>query len=410
MVKSIEKRIMLCLSALLVFNVLILSYFIANSFSQFLIVGMLIVDIVGVFLFTRYLLTPLRLLIAHVHLISNGNFTVKLGSKDESEFGQLAVLLDKVSENVRTLILRITMSAEYLKDSSQMLASSTNQVADVSSSIAGSVAHVASGTEEAKEAAVQTNKALIVLEEEVSGVRNYADSLSSLVQIANDQTNKGQETIKEAVSQMRTIGTSSDKVHKAVGKVATGAQKISEIVGLISGIAGQTNLLALNAAIEAARAGEQGRGFAVVAEEVRKLAEQSQVAATQIISLISVNGADIMEAVNAVQEANDNITAGVVNVRVAGEQFQSIAKVAQQLGNYVEEISEKVEVVASSTHEIAAASAQVNQVIENTASQAQSVSAATQEQLASIQEVAASSEELEQLAQELQEMMGQYSI
>ncbi len=55
------------------------------------------------------------------------------------------------------------------------------------------------------------------------------------------------------------------------------SEQIGAIVETITGIAGQTNLLALNAAIEAARAGEQGRGFAVVAEEVRKLAEESQL-------------------------------------------------------------------------------------------------------------------------------------
>jgi len=410
MLKSIQTRIILFFSTVLILSVLFLRYFISSAYSQFVIIGILIIDIIVSFVFARHIMAPLKQLIEHVNRISGGDFTVKLQSKDESEIGQLAVALNKMTENLHTLIMRVTMSAEYLKDSSQLLASSTNQVADVSSTIAGSVVQVASGTEQAKEASVQTNEALAVLEEEVKGVKDYADALANLARTANEQTDKGQETIKEAISQMQTIGTSSNKVDQAVGKVATGAQKISEIVGLISGIAGQTNLLALNAAIEAARAGEQGRGFAVVAEEVRKLAEQSQVAATQIIALINANGADITEAVNAVQEANHNITSGVVNVRVAGEQFQSIAKVAHQVGNYVEKVSLKAEAAASNTHQIAKASEQINQIVENTASQAQNVSAATQEQLASIQEVASSSQELEQLAQDLQEMVGQIRV
>lgn len=410
MLKSMQTRVVLFCSTLLVLSVLIVSYFMTSAASLFVIIGILILDIIASFIFARCMITPLKECIDQMQRISHGDFAVKFQVKDEGEIGQIAVALDKMTENVRGLILRITMSAEYLKDSSQSLASSTNQVADVSSGIAGAVVQVASGTEQAKEAAVQTNKALVVLKDEVNGVQNYADELANLAKTANSQTHQGQETIKEAISQMQKIGTSADKVDKAVEKVATGAQKISEIVGLISGIAGQTNLLALNAAIEAARAGEQGRGFAVVAEEVRKLAEQSQVAATQIIGLISANGADIIEAVNAVQEANHSITAGVVNVRVAGEQFHSIAKVAHQVGDYVAKISLKTAGVASHTQEIAKASEQINQVVKNTAVQAQSVSAATQEQLASIQEVASSSQELEQLAQELQEMMNQYSI
>jgi methyl-accepting chemotaxis protein len=410
MLKSIQTRIVLFCSTLLVFSVLILSYFTTSTFGPFVIIGILIIDVIASFIFARRMMVPLRQCIEHVNGIADGDFTVKLHLKDEGEIGQLAMMLNKMTDNLHTLILRVTMSAEYLKDSSQLLATSTNQVAEVSSTIAESVVQVSSGTEQAKEAAVQTNDALMVLEEDVKGVQNYADALANLAHTANGQTDKGQETIKEAVSQMQRIGTSSDKVDKAVNKVAAGAQKISEIVGLISGIAGQTNLLALNAAIEAARAGEQGRGFAVVAEEVRKLAEQSQVAATQIIGLISANGADIMEAVTAVQEANQNITAGVVNVRVAGEQFQSIAQVARQMGDYVEKVSLKTETVVTSTHQISKASEQINQVVENTASQAQNVSAATQEQLASIEEVASSSQELEQLAQDLQAMIGQIRI
>lgn len=410
MLKNIQMRIVLFFSVLLVFSVLISSYFSTSTGSSLVIIGILVVDIIASFIFSRQIMSPLQQVIKHVDKISAGDFKIRLESKETGEFGKVASALDQMSENIRLLILRVTMSAEYLKDSSQVLAESTNQVADVSSNIAGAVTQVASGTEEAKESAVHTTEALLVLEEEVKGVKNYADALAGLAQSANEQTDKGQETIREAISQMQKIGTSSDKVDQAVNKVATGAQKISEIVGLISGIAGQTNLLALNAAIEAARAGEQGRGFAVVAEEVRKLAEQSQVAATQIIGLINVNGMDISEAVSAVQEANLNITAGVVNVRVAGEQFQSIAQVAHEVGDYVEKVLAKADAVASSTQEIAKASEQINQVVENTASQAQNVSAATQEQLASIQEVASSSQELEQLAQDLQEMMAQFSI
>jgi methyl-accepting chemotaxis protein len=410
MLKSIQTRIVLFCSTLLVFSVLILRYFTTNAFSYFIIIGILIIGIIASFAFAGRMMAPLKQCIEHVNGIADGDFTVKLHSRDKGEIGQLAMMLNKMTENLHTLILRVTMSAEYLKDSSQLLASSSNQVAEVSSTIAESLVQVSCGTEQAKEAAVQTNEALTVLEEDAKAVQNYAGVLANLAHTANEQTDKGQDTIKEAIRQMQRIGTSSDKVDKAVSKVATGAQKISEIVGLISGIAGQTNLLALNAAIEAARAGEQGRGFAVVAEEVRKLAEQSQVAATQIIGLISANAADIMEAVNAVQEANQNITAGVVNVRVAGDQFQTIAQVARQMGDYVEKVSFKAETVASSTHQIAKASEQINQVVENTASQAQSVSAATQEQLASIQEVVSSSQELDQLAQDLQAMIGKIRI
>lgn len=374
------------------------------------IIGTLIISILASLFFARHMVKPLQQLIAYANSVAKGDLTVISNSKDQGEIGQLAVAFDKMVESLRGVIQQVNRSVDYLGDASEQLTTSVNQVAHASSSVAANVSQVASGTEEANQATTQTSNALTMLEEKVKIVQSNTEALATLAQTANEQTNKGQETIRQAVNQMQTIGASSDQVDKAVSKVAIGAQKISEIVGLISGIAGQTNLLALNAAIEAARAGEQGRGFAVVAEEVRKLAEQSQVAATQIIGMISENEVDINQAVTAVQEANRNITSGVVNVRAAGEQFQSIAQVAHKVGDYVKKVSGDAEAVASSTREIANASEQINRVIHNTAGQAQNVSAATEEQTASLQEIAASSQSLDKLAHELHNIIGQFRL
>src|SRR5205814_2686631 len=92
---------------------------------------------------------------------------------------------------------------------------------------------------------------------------------------------RGGEVVREVVSKMDDITTSS--------------RRIADIIGVIDGIAFQTNILALNAAVEAARAGEQGRGFAVVATEVRSLAQRSATAAREIKELIRTSVARIEE-------------------------------------------------------------------------------------------------------------------
>jgi methyl-accepting chemotaxis protein len=106
-------------------------------------------------------------------------------------------------------------------------------------------------------------------------VKQNADNARQANALANNATDMA-DTGNDSVQAM--VGT--------IGQISNSSRKISEITGVIEGIAFQTNILALNAAVEAARAGEQGRGFAVVASEVRSLAQRSAAAAEEITGFV----------------------------------------------------------------------------------------------------------------------------
>ncbi len=169
-------------------------------------------------------------------------------------------------------------------------------------------------------------------------------------------------------------------------------------------------MLALNAAIEAARAGEQGKGFAVVAEEVRKLAEQSQMAAAEITEIVRVIQTDTAVAVGAMQQGTDDAALGTEVITATGEHFHQIADLVEELDLQIHEISAASGKISSSSNEVANSVDSVKKIADETAVDTQTISAAAQEQTATMQEIASASTSLSQMAEKLSSVVGAFKI
>ncbi len=209
------------------------------------------------------------------------------------------------------------------------------------------------------------------MEELTATVKHNADNSRAAAQLALGATEvatRGGAVVEEVVVTMQSITDSS--------------RRISDIIGVIDGIAFQTNILALNAAVEAARAGEQGRGFAVVASEVRSLAQRSAGAAKEIKGLI--------------EESAARVEAGGKQVADAGQTMADIVAQVKRVHDLIGEISSASTEQSQGIAQVGDAVAQLDQV--------------TQQNAALVEESAAAAESMKHQASRLAQTVSIFNV
>jgi methyl-accepting chemotaxis protein len=263
--------------------------------------------------------------------VADGDLTVQ--PKPLSDRDTLGLALERMVERLRGVVADAISASENVSSGSQELSAASEQV-----------------SQGATEQASSAEEASASMEEMASNIKQNADNAAQTEKIAR-QSAKDAEASGEAVS-------------RAVSAMQTIAEKIT----IVQEIARQTDLLALNAAVEAARAGEHGKGFAVVASEVRKLAERSQTAATEI-------GAVSSETVKAAQSAGEMLTSLVPDIRRTAELVSEISAACREQDIGASQINEAIQQLDKVTQQNASASEEMSATSEELAAQAEELQA-----------------------------------
>ncbi|MBB4613391.1 methyl-accepting chemotaxis protein [Novosphingobium taihuense] len=264
--------------------------------------------------------------------IAEGDLTIEHRAlSDEDQLGNALVTM---IAGLRSVVGSTASAVDNVSAGSRQLAASSEQV-----------------SQGATEQAASAEEASAAMEQMAANIKQNADNAAQTEKIARQSSKDAEisgQAVEKAVTAMRTI-----------------AEKIS----IVQEIARQTDLLALNAAVEAARAGEHGKGFAVVASEVRKLAERSQSAAAEIVSVSS-------DTVKVATDAGEMLARLVPDIRRTAELVTEISAACREQDIGASQINEAIQQLDKVTQINASASDQISSTSEELASQAEELQSA----------------------------------
>ncbi|MBM6551741.1 methyl-accepting chemotaxis protein [Marinomonas ostreistagni] len=258
--------------------------------------------------------------------MSDGDMSARITQDYSGQFDDLKRYCNQTSENLSTMIGQIRSAAETINAAATEIAQGNSDLSNRTETQASSLEETASS-----------------MEEITATVRLNADNAQQANVLASDASKVAEQG-----------GVIIAQVVTTMGSINDSARKISDIIGVIDGIAFQTNILALNAAVEAARAGEQGRGFAVVASEVRTLAQRSANAAKDIKSLISDSVAKITDGNELVNQSGDTMGQIVEAIKQVNMLMSDIASASAQQASGIDEINRAVTQMDEMTQQNAA--------------------------------------------------------
>lgn len=382
---------------------------ILRNMSITLIVSLILVSI-GIILYSNKLSNNMRVLRAVAESLAQGDFTVSSNLNTKDETGTLSRAFNSMIENIKGLLGDVMEVSNEVAESATTLAATSEEVSASSEEVARAVEEIAKGSEEQARDAENGVILALSLDQKLERLKGNSSVMSDNAIAVNDANKSGVVAVEYLIEKTDLNNESIHRAEKAIGELNIKSSNIGAILQTITSIADQTNLLALNASIEAARAGDAGRGFAVVAEEIRKLAEGSGKATSQIRTIVEELQAESNNTVSLMNEVKVVIGEQTHAVSDVNAVFNQINKSITMITNQITDVNIAIDNISKDKDQIVHATENIAAVSEESAAASEEVTASMEQQTLGVEEVARNAEKLSEFSSNLNIQINKFKI
>lgn len=336
-------------------------------------------------LLSRGIGSSIKKVLKTMNKTSEGDLTAQVDMKRRDEFQLLALGTNSMIDSMRGLIEQTKEIAEKVSDSAESAAGTSELILESTKDISQAIEDISGGVTSQAEETEHCFNQMNELSSEILKVHENAEKIESVAKETRKTAENGISAVDGLGEKVEDTANITGVVINDINELASESAAITSIVETINSIAAQTNLLSLNASIEAARAGDAGRGFAVVAEEIRKLAEQSAEAATEIGNIIEKIQERTSVTVENALKAKETVSSQTVALEETVAAFSNVTEQIEKLSENLIKITEGIDVISSKKDATLISIEGISAASEETAATITQLTASTQNQTKAVE-------------------------